>query len=166
MLLFGEQAQDVSKDVFERNLPQAFLQGGRDLSRDARRVDGVDSLQDDVVDDLPQPLVAAAVFEIIDEQRRHFLLTHNLHDVLDREQVVARECHERIHDAAAVAAQDVRAVRDTERLAEDGCDGEPVGETADGRREEAVMNKASKEAAGREASQKTGGTDGQGQVGL
>ena len=105
--------------------------------------------------------MAAAVFEIVDEQRRHFLLTNDLHDVLDRKQVVTRECHEGIHDAAAVAAQDVRAIRDAERLSEDGCDSEPVGEAADGRREEAVMNEASKEAADREASQKTGGADGQ-----
>ena len=83
VLLFSEQAQDVGKDVFERDFPQGVLQGRRDFIRDARRVDGVDSLQNDVAGDLPQPLVAAAMFEIVDEQRRHLLLTHDLHDVFD-----------------------------------------------------------------------------------
>ena len=166
VLLFGEQAQDVSKDVFERDFPQAVLQGRRDFIRDARRVDGVDSLQDDVAGDLPQPLVAAAMFVIVDEQRRHLLLTHDLHDVFDRQQVIARKRHKRIHDAAAVTTQDVRAVRNAEGLAEDGRDGEPVGKAADRRREKAVMDEASKEAAGREGSQKTGGADGQGEIRL
>ena len=159
--LVREQAHDIEERALERHVAQALGEHGRDLVRNALRVEGVDGAEHDIMGDLAQALVAAAMFEIKGEQSRRVLVVDRLHDVLDRQQVVARERHERVHDAAAVAAQDVRAVRNAERTAEDRRDGKPV---RDGRGEEAVMREAAKKAAGRERPQKTGGTDGQGEV--
>ena len=84
-----------------------------------------------MINGLHEPFPATAMFQICHEQLCHILPTYDLHDIFHAQQIIAREHHQRVHDALAVAPQDICAVGDTKRLAENGRDCKPVREAAD-----------------------------------
>ena len=139
MLLFAEHAHELQQDVLESEPPQALAHSGSQFPCQALAVEVVDDLEDNGIDNLDDALAAAAVLEVVDEQPRRVLCTDDVHDVLGAQEVIARERHDGIHDALPVAAQDIRAVRDAQRLAEERRDGKPVRQPADCRGQEAVM---------------------------
>jgi hypothetical protein len=168
MAFLAEHAHELDQDVLECEALKPLAHGRGQFPCEALAVEIVDDLEDDGIDDLHNTLAAAAVLEIVDEQSRCVLIADDAHDVLRAQEVIARECHDGIHDALPVAPQDIRAVRDAERLAEERRDGKPVRQPADRRGQEAVMEEPRRKAgaAGRQCADKAGSADAQCQIRL
>ena len=96
--------------------------------------------------------LAAAIAEPIEQEIKRkeissLLLTKHTHDVLRTQQILTGKCHDRIHDPTAITPQDIRPIRDSQRLTENGGHGEPIRQTANRCRKESMMKQSRQESA-------------------
>ena len=107
------------------------------------------------------------MLKVIHHETGRILLPEHLHDIFGTQKVLTGKLHNGIHDAGPVAPQDIRAIGNAQRTAEDGCHGKPVRQAADGGRQEAVVQEPCPKASlYAQSAQKACRTEAQGQISL
>ena len=134
-----QHPHQIHQHIFQSQGLQPILDRRSQLPCHPGSIKGVDAAQQHLACNLLQALPPAPVLKVVHHEARGILLPEHLHDIFSAQEVLAGKLHNGIHDAGPVAPQDIRAIGNAQRTAEDGCHGKPVCQTANSSRQEAVV---------------------------